>query len=583
MLSVAQPAANSRCESRSRPHPGSQFDARATLGGPFRSLSGERRSRFFPSPRYNSGTLKRLLTSGLFLLLLVAPALAQNASHTVLVLPFDNVSKAPGLDWIGESFAETLGQRMALPSYFLIGRDERDYAYDRMGIPVRVHPSRATMIHVADQLDADYLVFGTFNYDGQTFSCSGRVLDVKKMRLLPAARESGKLVNVVEVQSALAWDLLRQIDPALLQSRNDFVQSAPAVRLDAFESFIRGVIATDAQEKVRYFQDAIRQKPGYTQAVLELAKTYFQARDYDDAVTWFAKVPKSDDDAREANFYLGLSAYYIGQFERAENAFGFVADQLPLSEIYNNLGVVAGRRGRSARELQYFQKVVDADPHDADYLFNYAVALYKSGNNAAVRELKDALAARPGDTEAQSFLASLSGSQPGTLHLAAESVPLERIKANYDENSFRQLAMEIYNTQEVRLAKLPPRDHAAAHVSRGLELLTRGFAGEAAKDFQEAVLLDPTNAMAHTGLARSLENSDPAAARSEAQAALQLSPTPDAYLVLARLDLKDNNVQGAGDNAARALQLDPRNAPALQLKQQIAAKLAEKAQPLPHP
>lgn len=526
--------------------------------------------------------LQRFLTFVVLLLSAVLPAAGQTIARSVLVLPFDNRSKAPGLEWIGEAFAETLSQRLSLPSFFVIGRDERDYAYDRMGIPLRVHPSRATMLHLADQLDADYLVFGSYTYDGKTFSCTAHAVDMKRMRLLPAVSESGQLVNVLEVQTALAWDLLRQLDPLLDVSRNQFVEAAPAVRLDAFESFIRGVISSDPQERVRYFLEAIRRRPGYTQAVLELAKTYFQARDYEDAAAWFAKVPPSDEAAREANFYLGLSAYYIGEMDRAEQAFRFVAEQLPLTEVYNNLGVVEGRRGKTAQEAQYLQKAVDADPRDADYRFNYAVALYKLGNTAgAAREIKEALALRPGDTEAQAFAAQLGARGAASPQKAAQQAPLERIKANYDENSFRQLAMEIYNAQEVRLAKLPPPEHAAAHVARGEELLARGFAGEAEKDFREAVLLDPTNAAAHAGLARCLESTDPAHARQEAEASLRLAPGAGAHLVLARLDLEENNLQGAGQHTAAALRLDPGSEQAQQLQQQIAARLAEKAPPRP--
>lgn len=510
-----------------------------------------------------------------------SPAAAQ-VGRTVLVLPFENQSKASGIDWIGEAFAETLDHRLAVPSLFVIGRDERNYAFDRLGIPAHLHPSRATMIRIAEELDADYLVFGNYNFDGKAFSCNGYVLDMKRMRLLPPFQESGPLVNVVDVQTALAWDVLRSVDPLLAVSRQQFVQSAPPVRLDAFESFIRGVIATDPQERVRYLQSAVKQNPSYSEAMLELAKTYFAARDYEDAVTWFAKVPKSYEDAREANFYLGLSAYYVGQFDRADAAFSFVAEQLPLTEVFNNLGVVNGRRGKTAAEAQYFQKAVEADPKDADYRFNFAVALYKLGNVAnATKELQEAMALRPSDSEAKAFLDFLNGGTAQQVQKQTDRAPLERIKADYNENSFRQLAMEIYNAQEMSLAKQPPREHAAAHAARGQEMLAHGFMDEAEREFREAILVDPTNASAHAGLARVLESSDPSNARKEAETANRLQPSVDAYLVLARLALKDNNVQGASENAAQALQLDPKNALALQLKQQIAAKLAEKAQPLP--
>jgi len=56
----------------------------------------------------------------------------------------------------------------------------------------------------------------------------------------------------------------------------------------------------------------------------------------------------------------------------------------------------------------------------------------------------------------------------------------------------------------------------------------------------------------------------------------------DPLLVLARLDLRDNKAEAAAQHVDRALQLEPSNASALALKRAVAAKLAEKAQPLPN-
>src|SRR5258708_23748393 len=37
---------------------------------------------------------------------------AARTSHILLIMPFDNVSNVPGLDWIGEAFPEVLSNRM---------------------------------------------------------------------------------------------------------------------------------------------------------------------------------------------------------------------------------------------------------------------------------------------------------------------------------------------------------------------------------------------------------------------------------------------------------------------------------------
>jgi hypothetical protein len=58
---------------------------------------------------------------------------------------------------------------------------------------------------------------------------------------------------------------------------------------------------------------------------------------------------------------------------------------------------------------------------------------------------------------------------------------------------------------------------------------------------------------------------------------LRLKASPEAYLVLARLDLAQNNASDAETNVEQALALDPANAAAIEFKRDLAAKSAAKA------
>jgi Tfp pilus assembly protein PilF len=306
-----------------------------------------------------------------------------------------------------------------------------------------------------------------------------------------------------------------------------------------------------------------------------LGKAYYYARDYASAITWLAKIPKDDAGSNEAEFYLGLSAFYADQMDKAEAAFRVLSSRLPLTEVFNNLGVVAARRGQRKGARAYFERSVQADANDPDYHFNLAVELYREGDaQGAARELRAALAIR-NDAEARTFLDAVnSGAQ------SLPRLPLERIKRNYNESGFRQLALEIANADELRLQKAPPAQHAAFHVQRGQELLEQSVMVEAEKQFREAVKLDPSNAAAHAGLARVLEASqDRSGARKEAQAALRIKPLPDAYLVLARLELAEDNRAAAEQNLNQALALDPANPAAIGLKNDLASAKARSPQP----
>jgi len=89
--------------------------------------------------------LKFLRLSAVLYLLLSAAAFAQTPAttgETVFVVPFENQSKAPGIEWISDSFPELLQERLNLSTLFVLPREDRIRAYDRVGIPLEVHRAR---------------------------------------------------------------------------------------------------------------------------------------------------------------------------------------------------------------------------------------------------------------------------------------------------------------------------------------------------------------------------------------------------------------------------------------------------------
>ena len=503
-------------------------------------------------------------------------AAANEGNKVVLILPFRNASKAPGLDWVGEAFSEVLGQRIESPSIFVINREDRLDAFDHVGIPATTQLSRATLLRIAQQMDVDFVVLGIYDYDGNTFTARAQVLDMRRLHLSSVVIESGSLLQLIDIQAAAAWDMLHEIRPAHAATKQEFIAETKDIRLDALENYIRGVVAPSHVEKVRRFKEAVRLNPNYTVAMLELGKSYFDQRDYASAIAWFSKIPSSDKHAAEANFFLGLAAYHSGNLERAEDAFRFVATRLPLTEVFNNIGVVEARRGKSS-SVDYLQKAVEADPADEDYHFNLGISLARSGNTAAaIRQLREALNLRPSDDQAQTYLGTVAkNSSP-----LAVPAPVERIKENYDEASFRQLAFAIENAQEEQMAHADPKKHAAMHVDQGKQQLTQGFYEEAREHFRKAIALDPDNGDGHIGLAQAeMALNDLPAARSELDPMVRQQPTPNVFVVLGQIDLKENKLEAANDDISQALRLEPGNTAALQLKQQVASKIATAAQP----
>ena len=390
-----------------------------------------------------------------------------SGTSTLIIMPFDNHSKVTGVDWVSEAGPELLSQRMSSPRVNVVSRDERIFAFDRAGIPAAIHPSRPTVFNIVEQMGADYVVLGSYAVDGSSFQVSAQLLDIKKLRLYPAMQSSGPLADFVDLQTALAGGLLRQTPNPPQTTQQQFIKASTPIPLNAFENYMRGVTATNAQLKVRYFKEAIRLNPNYSVAELQLGRVYYENHEYEQAAVWLAKVPKDDSAAGQATFLLGMAEYYRGNLDRAYTAFSYLATHLPLTEVYNNLGVVDARRGRRTAAAEYFSKAVAADPNDPDYRFNLAVALFKNGDSAgAARQLKEELQRRPNDAEAKSLLEMINRGVTAPSNVAAVAantaaptsagqprVPIERIKREYDEALYRQLEREINNLNEQRLTK----------------------------------------------------------------------------------------------------------------------------------
>ena len=509
------------------------------------------------------------------------------AGQTMVVIPFENDSPTPGLEWLGESFPETFHEQLNSPVLYVASRGDRLRAYDRQGIPAGVHASRATLYRLAEQMDVDYVVLGSYQYDGARLTAIAQLLDMRAQKLLPEVKESGPLADLGTLQSALAWDLLRQIRTDFSVPKDRYIASAAPARLDALENYTRGILATTADEKVQRYREAVRLNPDYAQAWLELGETYYAQRAYEPAITALSQVQPSSlmsgAVAREANFYLGLAAYAHGDFAKSESAFEFVAARLPLAEVYNDLGVVAARRGQK-KAVEYFEKAIENDPSDADYHFNLGVTLTQAGDRVgAARELHAALDHRPSDAEAKMLLDSMTPPTGGIVPSSANSkAPLERIKRNYEEDAFRQLTTQMGGWAEQRFARSDPRAHARFHLELGKELLVHGFTTEAEAEFHHAAAVDPSSSAPLLALAEDYDaRGDASQARAQAEAALHIRESADAYLVLGRLNLRENRMEAAAQDINRALQLEPGNPAVQDLKHALAAKLAEKAQPQP--
>lgn len=503
-----------------------------------------------------------------------AAAQAANSDDTgkgriLLVLPFDNRTGQPSLEWIREAAPDLLGSRFTSAGFAPMSRADRTYALDHLGLPENFQPSRASSLKLAQTLDADSIVVGSYITDGSDFVAEAQIVSVPQLRMSAPVTARGPMRSLIDVLDSLAWKLTRQMDPQFSVAEETFIAAGKSLRVDAFEQYIRGITEPDHEERLKHLQAALKLSPDYAAAWMALGREAYAGQQYDQAAAAFAHVGRDDPNALEAGFYRGLSLLFSGNYPQAEAAFAGVARILPLAEVLNNEGVAQSRQGHDATAL--FRQALAADPDVADYHFNLAVSLNRSGAVADARsELAQSLKLKPNDSEAQGLQAAWKSPATGGED---KPDPLERIVRTFDARAFRQAALMMDQMEEARQQTLSPAQRAARLCEQAESYLQRGLMLEAERLYHSAVVVDNGSAEAHAGLAEVRERTgDSAGARQEAQAAVNLKPSAKAYLVLGRLDLASNNLDAAGKDVSAALQLDPRSRTAQDLKRQIDAK-----------
>ena len=497
----------------------------------------------------------------------------EKGGRVVLVLPFDNRSGQPSLDWIGESFAETINQRMRSAGFLTISRDDRVYALDHLGLPTGFRPSRATTLRIAQTLDAQFVLVGNFTAKDGQVTAQVQVVEVNRLTMTQPIEQTAPLADLLNLENGLAWRSAKVMDPKFAVAENTFLAASSGLKLDAYESYIRGVTATTDDERVKRLKTAVELSPTNTGALLALGKTDYADGRYDEAAAVLSKVPASDPLSLEAGFYLGLARFNTAHYSEAEGAFAAVASKLPLPEVVNNQGVATARQRKDGTALM--QRASAADPQDADYHFNVAVALRRRNDTIHARtEVEQAIKLRPNDAEAKELLAVLSGTRPPPDGFD----PQERIRRTYSEAAFRQAAFQVDQLRAARIATLPPAQQATEYTQAGRDYLNQGLVLEAEREFQAALQADATSSAAHLGLAEVRERSgNTDDARHEAQQSLQYHPNVAAYLLLARLDTAANQLPAAASDVGNALRLEPSNSSALAMKNAIT----ERGVPIP--
>ncbi|HKW63549.1 MAG TPA: tetratricopeptide repeat protein [Candidatus Acidoferrum sp.] len=517
-----------------------------------------------------------------------------------VVLPFEGVGAPAKLDWLSEGLEELTIERLTAAGEQVYSHSGRAAELERYGLPSGSTFSRATMLRIAEDLDADYVIYGKYAVRGTILTLQMRILSMDPLALRPPVQESGSVDSLTDLHMHVLWRTLSSRDGRYALSLADFAKRQRKLRLDAFEQYSRGLQATDPDAKVRQLHEAARLEPDWPDANFALGEAYFAKKDYNAALAWFFKVPKTYDRYAEALFFSGVCRLQLNQADHAEEDFRNLQETLKTTasngadapEILNNLAIAQARQGKVAPAQASLRRAADLAPGEDDYSFNLGLLALQGGDAAVAADyFRQAAEREPDSSEDRALLilslekADKTGEADQEREAAKEAfgptglppirlddpsdkrnetlARLTRIKTELDLSGLRaEPADAPASTASVSGAS----DTPASRIRRGRQELSAGNMAAAEEEFRAALSAEPSNAAAHRGLgeiARHQGKMDDAV--KELQDSLATRDSPEVRTMLAKIYLEQKKTDLARAEAEKALKLAPNYAEAKQL------------------
>jgi len=512
---------------------------------------------------------------------------APSTVSRVLVVPFENGRAEPRFQWLSEAAAVLLTDNLRGAGSNAIVRPERVRAFEQLYLPVSAILSKATIIKVGQLVGASEVVMGTFTVDGDGLAVTARSIRVDAGRLQPEMVERGPLTDLFAIFHRLASRLAAGVTPL----------PQPSPPLDAFENYIKGLVAENPVSQANFLEAALRDQPGFDRARLALWEVRAEQADHAGALETIRGVAATSPVAFRAQFCTALSLIEMKRLDEAMAILQKLLERAPdppaTAAVLNNLGVLVLRRGASTQTgspVYFLTKATDAEP-DPDYLFNLGYA-YASDKNyqGALYWLREALRRDPADVDAHYLLAVVLQATGSAVESARERDLSRQLSSRYEELDRRaaenrtpvppgleRLRQYFEGPREaqadqtlVSSAQREQRELAAFHLDQGRRLFEREQDREALAELRRAVFLSPYEARAHLLIGRiHLRTGRPADAIDAFKISIWSEDQAQAHVFLGEAYLKTGDKVRARAEAQRALVMAPESADAKRLLAEI--------------
>ena len=303
------------------------------------------------------------------------PPAATVASHSIAVIPFENLSPDPQNGFFADGFTEDLINQLSKISHLRV----------MSGAAVARYRNDPSVSQIEKDLGVDMILKGSIRREGDQVRISTQLVDAETGEYAWGETYDRELTGIFRIQSEVARSVAATLNVQLSARERDRIQKQPTANLTAYDFYLKGrdyyrrYRSRDNDNAIALFEKALNLDPDFALALAGLADCYAQ-KNYqfgfpavwtDRALEASRKALSIDPELAEAHKALGLVHAVRGQLREALKSYYRSVELNPnYSAPITNIAVILEQQGKFVEALEWTNRALSLNPAESIAYFN---------------------------------------------------------------------------------------------------------------------------------------------------------------------------------------------------------------------